>query len=180
VYFVSGVRDFEIRDNRFEPAGEDAITVWHASRGLISGNTGRDNGENTIDVKDSHEIRIVGNRGFGDKEYCIVAHTVDGDTYNITVQDNDCRWSGSGGLLTAGIALLRVRHSTVVHNRVLEACGPAILVRDGMPAAGNTVAYNWLTGRDHGRSVRAIVLQDAGGSRAYANHILRGRGRELF
>lgn len=122
VYFVRGVTGFEISGNRFGPAGEDAITVWHSAQGVISGNRGGGNGENTIDVKDSHHVRIVANRMDDDGEYNIVVHAVDGspETRDIVVAANRCLRAGRSNKLISGIALLSVTRSSVEANTVVN------------------------------------------------------------
>ena len=171
VYFVAGVRHFEIRNNRFTPAGEDAITVWHASDGLIEGNVGGGNGENTVDIKDSTGVAVRWNHGEGDKEYCIVAHGVEGRAENIAIEGNRCSKSGQGAVLSAGIALLRTRGCRVLYNRVEHSYGAAILVRDEEEKAGNQIAHNVLVGTGHG--ISPMVLQQATGSQVYGNQVIR-------
>ena len=161
VYFVRGVSDFRIKGNRFSPAGEDAITIWHSDHGLIEGNSGGGNGENTIDVKDTHDVVVSGNQADNDAEYNIVVHGVDSDwlTYNVTVEKNQCRRGGQGGHLDAGIALLFVRSSIVRENVVEGAYGSGIFVNDGLTGGGNEISFNELRGDGAGRTTRAISLQ---------------------
>jgi hypothetical protein len=170
VYLVAGIRRFQIRNNRFAPAGEDAITVWHSSGGLIEGNTGGRNGENTIDVKDSARIAIRRNRGEGDREYCIVAHSVDGVAEGIRIEGNRCTNSGQGRVLSSGIALLRARACQVRHNRIENPYGAAILVRDGQENTENQIAHNVVAGAGHG--ISPIVLQEAPGAHVFDNRII--------
>jgi hypothetical protein len=132
VYLVRGASDFRIEDNTFGPAGEDAICIWHSSRGVIARNRGRGNGENTIDVKDSHDVRILDNLAEDDAEYNIVVHGVDqmDATHHIDVERNRCVRGGRGGRLTAGIALLSVKDVRVEGNTVEDARGEGIFVLD--------------------------------------------------
>ncbi|HEY1272921.1 MAG TPA: right-handed parallel beta-helix repeat-containing protein, partial [Terriglobales bacterium] len=106
VYFVQGASDFRIQNNRFGPAGEDAICIWHSENGVIASNRGGGNGENTVDVKDSQGVRIENNFADNDGEYNIVVHSVDGEglTSNVVVARNRCVRGGQGGSLSAGIA----------------------------------------------------------------------------
>ena len=99
IYFVNGVRNFQIRDNTLGPAGEDGITVWHSTFGEISHNTGGGNGESTVDVKDSHDVVISDNDADLDREYNIVVHSVDDpeSTYNVRVEGNRFSRGGQGG-----------------------------------------------------------------------------------
>jgi hypothetical protein len=161
VYFVRGVSNFRIENNRFGPAGEDAITIWHSDHGLIEGNSGGGNGENTVDVKDSYDVVVRANQADNDAEYNIVAHGVDSDrlTYNVTVEKNRCRRGGQGGHLDAGIALLFVRNSVVRGNVVEGAYGSGIFVNDGLTGGGNEISFNELRGDGAGRTTRAISLQ---------------------
>jgi hypothetical protein len=171
VYLVAGVRHFEIRNNRFSPAGEDAITVWHSYGGLIEGNAGGGNGENTIDVKDSAQIAVRRNHGEADREYCIVAHSVDSLAEDIAIEGNRCTNAGRGGVLSSGIALLRTRACRVLNNRVEYSYGAAILVRDDQENAENQIAHNVLLVTGHG--ISPIVLQQAPGSHVFDNRIVR-------
>jgi len=174
VYFVRGVSDFIIAGNRFGPAGEDAITVWHSANGSITRNRGGGNGENTIDVKDSHDVLIRDNLAENDSEYNIVVHSVDDDsTYNVVVEKNQCRGGGQGGHLSAGIALLFVRSSRIIDNAVEDAFGEGILVHDRNLSAGNEVTRNRLTGNSRGQPAPAIVLEGPRGTRVYENTITR-------
>ncbi|HVO80427.1 MAG TPA: right-handed parallel beta-helix repeat-containing protein [Terriglobales bacterium] len=174
VYFVRGVSDFAIEGNSFGPAGEDAITIWHSDHGLVEANVGGGNGENTIDVKDSHDVIIRGNRAEGDAEYNIVVHGVDSDrqTYNVTVEKNQCRRGGQGGHLDAGIALLFVRNSVVRENMVEGAYGSGIFVRDGSKGGGNEIAFNQLRGNGRGRPSEGVGLQDVSEIRIHDNHLV--------
>jgi hypothetical protein len=172
VYFVRGVSDFQIEGNRFGPAGEDAITVWHSQHGLIANNSGGGNGENTIDVKDSHDVIIGGNRAERDAEYNIVVHGVDSgqQTYNVTVERNQCRRGGQGAHLDAGIALLSVRNSVVRENLVEAAYGSGIFVNDGAAEGGNEVSFNQLRGNGAGRTSSTISLKDVSEINIHDNH----------
>jgi hypothetical protein len=171
IYFVKGVTNFRIEDNTFGPAGEDAICVWHSSHGVIARNRGGGNGENTIDVKDSHHVWISDNQTDNDAEYNIVVHSVDANdlTYNIVVEGNRCLRGGQGGKLSAGIALLFVRRSKVRRNRVEDAYREGIIVIDVMKDSANEVSHNSLLIGERGR--KGIVLDNAAGTRAYANLI---------
>jgi nitrous oxidase accessory protein NosD len=172
VYFARGVSDFRIEGNRFGPAGEDAITIWHADHGVIDANSGGRNGENTIDVKDSHDVIIRGNRAEGDREYNIVVHGVDSGrlTYNVTVEKNQCRQGGRGGHLDAGIAVLFVRDSSVRENTVEGASGAGIFVYDAGTGGGNEISYNELRGNGTGRT-GAISLKDVSEISIHDNHL---------
>jgi hypothetical protein len=162
VYFVRGMSDFRIEGNRFGPAGEDAITIWHSDHGSIEGNSGGGNGENTIDVKDSHDIVVRGNQAESDTEYNIVVHGVDSDrlTYNVTVEKNECRRGGQGGQLDAGIALLFVRSSAVRGNVIEGAYGSGIFVNDAAAGGGNEISCNEVRGNGTARATGAISLED--------------------
>jgi hypothetical protein len=166
------VSDFQIEGNRFGPAGEDAITVWHSQHGLIANNSGGGNGENTIDVKDSHDVIIGGNRAERDAEYNIVVHGVDSgqQTYNVTVERNQCRRGGQGAHLDAGIALLSVRNSVVRENLVEAAYGSGIFVNDGAAEGGNEVSFNQLRGNGAGRTSSTISLKDVSEINIHDNH----------
>jgi hypothetical protein len=173
VYFVRGVNDFTIEGNRFGPAGEDAVTIWHSPHGLIASNSGGGNGENTIDVKDSHDVIIRGNRAESDGEYNIVVHGVDSArlTYNVTVEKNQCHRGGRGGHLDAGIALLFVRDSTVRENMVQGAYGSGIFVYDTGVGGGNEVSFNQLRGNGTGRTTGTISLKDVSEISIHDNHL---------
>lgn len=172
VYLVRGVSNFVIDGNRFGPAGEDAITVWHAEHGVIVGNSGGGNGENTIDVKDSHDIVVQDNKADGDLEYNVVVHAVDteGSTYNVTVEGNQCRRAGRGGHLDAGIVLLSTRDSVVNENSVSGAYGAGIFVLDGAVGGGNEVSFNKLRNNAVGRPANAISLKDVREIKIHDNH----------
>jgi len=163
IYFVQGVTDFHILNNTFEPAGEDAITVWHSSHGVIAGNFGGGNGENTIDVKDSSEILISDNHADNDGEYNIVVHGVDSDqlTYNVTVENNRCRRGGQNGALTAGIVLLFTRACAVRNNRVEEAYGAGIFAHDRGPGGNNELSHNLLVNNGLHQKTGAITIENA-------------------
>lgn len=180
VYFVRGVSDFTIEANRFGPAGEDAITIWHSDHGLIANNSGGGNGENTIDVKDSHDVIIRGNWAENDTEYNIVVHGVDSGrlTYNVTVEKNQCRQGGRGGHLDAGIALLFVRDSSVRENMVEGAYGSGIFVYDAGAGGGNEISFNELRGNGQGRTTNAISLKDVSEITIHHNHVAPARQRE--
>jgi hypothetical protein len=173
IYFVKGVTNFRIEDNTFGPAGEDAICVWHSLHGVIARNRGGGNGENTIDVKDSHHVLITDNQTDNDTEYNIVVHSVDANdlTYNIVVEGNRCRRGGQGGKLSAGIALLFVRRSKVRRNRVEHAYGEGIVVVDAMRESGNEVSHNRLLIGPRGR--KGLVLDGASDTREHANIVRR-------
>ena len=161
IYFVQGVSRFSIEDNNFGPAGEDAITVWHSAYGEILRNRGGGNGENTIDVKDSHDILIRDNDADLDREYNIVVHSVDSpnSTYNILVGHNRCLRGGQGGKLTAGVALLFAQKSGIEDNTVDSAYGAGILIDDVHPGQQNWASGNRLAGNGTGQKLPAIVLQ---------------------
>ncbi|MBZ5599002.1 MAG: right-handed parallel beta-helix repeat-containing protein [Acidobacteriia bacterium] len=173
VYFVRGVSDFTIEANRFGPAGEDAITIWHSDHGLIANNAGGGNGEDTIDVKDSHDVIIRGNRAESDREYNIVVHGVDSGrlTYNVTVEKNQCRQGGRGGHLDAGIALLFVRDSAARENMVEGAYGSGIFVYDAGTGGGNEISFNELRGNGTGRATNAIRLKEVSEISIHDNHL---------
>ena len=99
IYFAGGVQHFQIIGNKLGPAGEDGIAVWHSAYGEINRNQGGGNGENTIDVKDSHNIVISNNVADLDREYNIVVHSVDSrdSTYGVRVAGNHCSRGGQGG-----------------------------------------------------------------------------------
>ena len=61
VYFVLGVSDFTIEANRFGPAGEDAITIWHSDHGLIANNACGGNGE---DLSLPSALQVLEHGGF--------------------------------------------------------------------------------------------------------------------
>ena len=171
VYFAKGVTNFRIENNVFGPAGEDAITIWHCWRGIIRHNRGGGNGENTIDVKDSREISIQDNIAANDAEYNIVIHAVDfpAETHHITVRGNLCVGGGQGGVLTAGIALLRTRDSELLENRVERSTGEGILVVNSDPEAHNEVRRNRLQDNGVRRRTSPIVVQGAPGTRIADN-----------
>jgi hypothetical protein len=162
IYFVQGVTEFRIVNNTFEPAGEDAITVWHSSHGVIAGNAGGGNGENTIDVKDSSDILITENHADNDGEYNIVVHGVDSDhlTYNVTVESNQCRRGGQSGVLTAGIVLLFTRACAVRNNRVEEAYGAGIFAHD-RGGGDNELSHNFLLNNGLHQKTGAITIENA-------------------
>jgi len=160
VYLVQGIDGFAIENNRFGPAGEDAITVWHSAHGVISGNRGGGNGENTIDVKDSQVVTIRDNDAENDREYDIVVHSVDEDeTRDIVVSGNRCRRGGSGGKLSAGIALLGVRRCTVRANWIAQAYGAAILMIELTRSSGNQVGTNHFDHNGIGQDLPSVVWQ---------------------
>lgn len=144
--FVKGVASFRIEDNTFGLAGGDAICIWHSSHGVIVRNRGGGNGENTVDVKDSHDVLITDNQSDNDTEYNIVVHGVDSNdlTYNIVVERNRRLRGGQGGKLLAGIALQFVRKSRVRRNRVEDAYGEGIVVGDAIRELGNEVSHTLL------------------------------------
>jgi hypothetical protein len=161
VYLVQGIDGFAIEDNRFGPAGEDAITVWHSAHGVISGNHGGGNGENTIDVKDSQAVAIRDNDADNDREYNIVVHSVDqpDETRDSAVSGNRCRRGGSGGKLSAGIAMLGVRRCTVRDNWIARAYGAAILMVELTHSSGNQVDANHFDHNGTGQHLPNIVWQ---------------------
>lgn len=163
VYFVQGISDFHILNNTFEPAGEDAITIWHSSHGVIAGNSGGGNGENTIDVKDSSNILISNNYADNDGEYNIVVHGVDSDqlTYNVTVEKNRCRRGGQVGALTAGIVLLFTRACAVRDNLIEEAYGAGIFTHDRGSVGNNELSHNLLIGNGTRQKTGAITVENA-------------------
>jgi hypothetical protein len=170
VYFVKGVSDFRIEQNAFGPAGEDAICIWHSSNGVIKGNQGGRNGENTIDVKDSHDIRILENLAEDDSEYNVVLHSVDQTdlTYNLTLERNHCVRGGRGGQLTAGIALLFARNVRVEGNLVEDPFREGIFVHDADSHSQNQILGNVIRLRDRGARL-AVALQDAFGTQVRDN-----------
>ena len=174
VYIVKGVTDFRIEDNLFGPAGEDAICVWHSSHGVIARNDGGGNGENTIDVKDSHDVLISENVAQEDTEYNIVVHKVDAGeaTHNITVERNTCRRGGKGGKLPAGIALLFVERTMVINNVVEEPYREAIYVRDENPTSANTVRNNRIVRTRSPANVAAVIVENAPGTQVLNNQEL--------
>jgi hypothetical protein len=180
IYFVRGVEGFEIERNRLGPAGEDAITVWHCKHGLIRGNTGGHNGENTIDVKDSSDVAIVENQASDDAEYNIVIHSVDNlredRTSGVVVERNRCRRGGLGGHLTAGIAMLFVRGSLVANNVIEDPRGEAVLVRDADPNSSNEVSENVMIQRTRDRRAGLVILQESPGTLVRNNHVQRSSG----
>ena len=161
IYLVTGVLHFLIEDNTLSPSGEDGITVWHSAYGEIVRNRGGGNGENTIDVKDSHDILIRDNDADLDHEYNIVVHSVDSpdSTYNVRVEHNRCLRGGQGGKLSAGVALLFVQKSGIEDNVIDFAYGAGILIEDGHPNEHNWASGNRLTGNGTGQKLPAIVLQ---------------------
>lgn len=173
IYFVQGVDDFRIVGNTFTPAGEDDITIWHSAHGLIAENSGGGNGENTIDVKDSHDVRISHNRADLDGEYNIVVHGVDSDrlTYNVIVENNHCTRGGIAGHLTAGIVLLFTRNSKVRHNIVEGAYGAGIFVNDREAGFHNEISSNFLKGNGTHQATGAITLEDAAETTVHDNTI---------
>jgi len=181
IYFAGGVQHFQIIGNKLGPAGEDGIAVWHSAYGEINRNQGGGNGENTIDVKDSHNIVISNNVADLDREYNIVVHSVDSpdSTYGVRVAGNHCSRGGQGGELSAGIALLFVRRSGAESNVVKTAFGSGILIKDAGAHPGNWAIYNRLTGNGVGQRLPAIVLQGTSTARVEGNDIssLSGRPR---
>jgi len=173
IYLVSGVQHFQIEGNMLKPAGEDGITIWHSAYGAISHNQGGGNGENTIDVKDSHDVAISDNLADLDREYNIVVHSVDApeSTYNVRVAGNHCLRGGQGGDLSAGIALLFVQKSGVEENIVESAFGSGILIKDADPHRGNWASHNRLTGNGVGQELPPIVLQGTSTAKLEANEI---------
>jgi len=173
IYLVSGVQHFQIDGNTLGPAGEDGITIWHSAYGVVSHNQGGGNGENTIDVKDSHDVAITDNLADLDREYNIVVHSVDtpDSTYNVRVAGNHCLRGGQGGDLSAGIALLFVQKSGVEENLVESAFGSGILIKDADPHPDNWASHNRLTGNGVGQKLPAIVLQGTSMATLEANEI---------
>ncbi len=173
VYLAGGVQQFKIRDNILGPAGEDGITIWHCAFGEISHNQGGGNGENTIDVKDAHDVAILDNTADLDQEYNMVVHSVDApnSTYNVRVEGNRCQRGGQGGELSAGIALLFVQKSGMEDNLVEFAYGAGILIKDGGAHAGNWASRNRLIGNGAGQKLPAILLQGTSSARIEANQV---------
>jgi hypothetical protein len=173
IYFASGVTDFRIEDNFLGPAGEDGITIWHCSRGWIGRNRGGGNGENTIDVKDSEGIQIIGNTAVNDSEYNIVVHGVDSktSTRRIEIRGNHCICGGQDGKLTAGIALIAVSDSMVINNLVEQSAGEAILIHDAAVGSSNRVRDNVLRGNGLRRASPAIVLQGTSKAEISGNRV---------
>ena len=173
IYLVAGVEHFQIDKNVVDAAGEDGITVWHAAYGEISHNQGGGNGENTIDVKDSHDIVIRDNAADLDREYNIVVHSVDDpdSTYNVRVDNNHCSRGGQGGELSAGIALLFVQKSGIENNTVDSAFGEGILIKDAGLNPGNWASGNRLVGNGVQQKVPAIVLQGSSTAKLLNNTI---------
>ncbi len=174
VYLVGGIQHFLIDGNTFGPSGEDAITIWHSAYGEISHNRGGGNGENTIDVKDSHDIVIRNNDADLDREYNIVVHSVDtpDSTYNVHVERNRCSRGGQGAELSAGIALLFVQRSGVEDNMIDFAYGSGILIKDAGTHSENWASRNRLSGNGVGQKLAAIVLQGASAARIEDNLIV--------
>ena len=171
VYFVKGVVGCRIERNSFTPAGEDAICVWHSAKGVIARNRGGQNGEDTIDVKDSDDIAITENSAESDGEYNIVVHTVDPSSRarRIVVSENHCRRAGQRGQLTAGIALLFVENTRVAANLIDDPQGAGIYVRDANADSGNEVVNNVI--RPHPlRTTRGVFLEGAPGTQARGNN----------
>jgi hypothetical protein len=173
IYFVGGVQHFQIEGNTLGPAGEDGITIWHSAFGEIRRNQGGGNGENTIDVKDSHDIVMAENAADLDREYNIVVHSVDTSdgTYKVLVAGNHCSRGGQGGQLSAGIALLLVRESGVENNFVESAFGAGILIKDAGVQPGNWAEHNRLNGNGSRQKLPAIVLQGTATARVEGNEI---------
>ena len=173
IYFVNGVQHFQIQGNTLGPAGEDGICIWHAAYGDIRHNSGGGDGENTIDVKDSHDIDIDGNDADLDQEYNIVVHSVDAadSTYDVHVVGNRCSRGGQGGALSAGIALLFVQKSGVEDNVVEFAYGSGILIKDAGAHSDNWASRNRLIGNGKGQRLPAIVLQGSASARLSDNQI---------
>jgi hypothetical protein len=161
IYLASGVTDFRIADNRIAPAGEDGITVWHSEHGTIIHNTGGGNGENTIDVKDSRDVLIAGNAAADDGEYNLVVHSVDEDrTEGIRLRGNQCRRGGRGGQFSAGIAVINVRGWKLENNFVMDAYGPAVLIKaDGRTQSDGRIRGNHFLRWGHGQKLPAVVVQ---------------------
>jgi nitrous oxidase accessory protein NosD len=111
---------------RWDPQERDGITIWHSAYGAITHNQGGGNGENTIDVKDSHDVAISDNLVDAPKS-----------TYNVRVAGNHCLRGGQGGDLSAGIALLFAQKSGVEENIVESAFGSGILIKGANPHPGN-------------------------------------------
>jgi hypothetical protein len=181
IYFVKGVSGFTIAGNRFSPAGEDAITIWHSQSGVIARNHGGGNGENSIDVKDSHDIVIRENRSEGDGEYNIVVHGVDSesDTFHITVEHNFCLRGGQAEVLTSGIAILFARDVRVVDNWVENARGAGIFENDRGEASGNEIARNQLRHNGTHDGVGAITLERPAAV-AVTGNVVDGQGSGGF
>ena len=134
----------------------------------------RGNGENTIDVKDSHDIEIRDNDADLDREYNVVVHSVDSptSTYGVRVTGNRCSRGGQGGEFSAGIALLFVQKSGIEDNVVDFAYGSGILIKETEPRPGNWAARNRLTGNGTGQKLPAIVLQGSSTARLEDNYIM--------
>jgi hypothetical protein len=173
IYFVQGVSGFRIENNSFAPAGEDAITIWHGDAGVIANNTGGGNGENTIDVKDSHDIEIANNHAQDDGEYNIVVHGVDSDngTFNLVVARNRCRRAGQGGQLTSGIAVLFAQRIRVVDNLVESARGAGIFENDHEVSSGNEIERNLLRHNETQQVAGAITLERPSAVRVIGNTV---------
>ncbi len=90
------------------------------------------------------------------------------ETRHTSVIANYCIGGGKGGSLTAGIALLGVRESTVIRNRVEQSTRESILIHDYTPDSGNVVKGNILRVSDAGE---ALVLQESPGTLVSGNHI---------
>jgi hypothetical protein len=181
IYFVKGVSSFVITGNRFAPAGEDAITIWHCNHGILGGNSGGGNGENTIDVKDSEQVVIRDNQAVADGEYNIVVHSVDEGRIasHITVVGNRCERGGQGRQLTAGIALLFVRDSSARDNYISHAYGAGIFENDRLQGAHNKINGNLLADNGTGQDTGAITLEDVSGTRVDRN-VVDGQGASGF
>jgi hypothetical protein len=181
IYFVRGVSGFRIENNNFAPAGEDAVTIWHSDTGVIAGNSGGHNGENTIDVKDSHDIVIKDNRAEDDGEYNIVVHGVDSadDTFNMTVERNRCLRAGQGGQLTSGIAILFAKRIRLAENSVDGARGAGIFENDGAQPSHNEIRNNWLRRNGTRQSAGAITLERPSAVDVTGN-LVEGQGSDGF
>jgi nitrous oxidase accessory protein NosD len=81
------------------------------------------------------------------------------ETRDIVVSGNRCRRGGSGGNLSAGIALLGVRHSTVRDNWIARAYGAAILMVELTRSSGNQVDTNHFERNGIGQNLPSVVWQ---------------------
>ena len=166
------------------------MMIYKSSNGIISVNTGGGNAENTIDVKNSHDIIITGNTCSDDGEANIVVHEIDNDhvnaTYNITVEKNTCLTGGQGDRANqgyrvySGIFVNYTKNSIVRYNWVEQAFGSGIFITDLESKANNNQVYgniiiNCGTGTGAGQQ-GGIELGDCVGTKIYNNTIYNQQG----
>ena len=190
INFVAGVSNFIIRNNIISPAGEDGIMIHKCYDGIISGNTLGGNVENSIDVKNSHDIVIFGNHCADDGEANIVVHDADTApndlTYNITVEKNKCFRGGQGDRagqgyrIYAGIFFLYANNCIIRYNWVEEAFGTGILILDLESKVNNNKVYGniiFTCGTGTGAiSQGGIQIGDCVGTKVYNNTIYNQQG----